>query len=172
MSILGRVKMKILAAVVPRFLSYGEKEFAEALSDLGIEQGDAVMVHASLRAHNGFGGSAPDMVRVLKSAVGQSGLLVMPSLTYRDSSKAFLTREETMKVRTSPSRMGLLSEVFRRGKDVKRSLSPTHPLLAYGADSEVFISDHDKTDRPFGPSSPFSRLLESDGKILCMGRRQ
>jgi aminoglycoside 3-N-acetyltransferase len=93
---------------------------------------------------------------------------VMPSMTYTDSSKDFLLRGEAMKLRHSPSRMGLLSEVFRRGKDMQRSLSPTHPLLAWGPSSEVFVADHDKTDRPFGPDSPFQRLLDLDGKVLCI----
>ncbi len=168
MSFLGRAKRKVLAAVVPRFLNYDVKKFERTLSDLEIGAGDHVMVHASWRPHSGFTGSPVDMVRAMKRAVGPKGLLIMPSMTYLDSSKAFLTRGETMKVRRSPSRMGLLSEVFRRGKDVQRSLSPTHPLLACGERSELFLSDHEKTDRPFGPASPFAKLLDLGGKILCL----
>jgi aminoglycoside 3-N-acetyltransferase len=73
-----------------------------------------------------------------------------------------------MQVRRSPSRMGLLTEVFRRGKDVRRSLSPTHPLLAWGDRAEMFLAGHNETDRSFGPGSPFQRLLELEGKVLCI----
>ncbi len=64
--------------------------------------------------------------------------------------------------------MGLLTEVFRRSKDVRRSLSPTHPLLAWGADAESFLDGHEKTDRPFGPQSPFARLLERNAWLVCL----
>ena len=168
MTFLGRLKREARAAIVPRFFSYDTVQFEQTLSDLGISVGDRLMVHASWRPHNGYAGSPIDMVRALKQTVGPEGLLIMPSLTYLDSSKAFLTRCETMKVAKSPSRMGLLTEIFRRGKDVQRSLSPTHPLLACGVQSRAFLSDHDKTDRPFGPASPFAKLLNSEGKILCI----
>ena len=73
-----------------------------------------------------------------------------------------------MDVRRSPSAMGLLTEVFRRGKGVVRSLSPTHPLLAWGADAANFVEGHAATDRPFGPDSPFSRLLDCNAMLLCL----
>jgi aminoglycoside 3-N-acetyltransferase len=89
-------------------------------------------------------------------------------MTYTDSSKAFLLRGAEMNVRRSASQMGLLTEVFRRGRDVRRSLSPTHPLLAWGGRAEHFLAGHHETDRPFGPDSPFQRLLDLDGKVLCI----
>ena len=168
MSRLGRVKFRLFGFIVERFLSYDATAFSRALSELGISGGDVLMVHSSLHAHSGYRGRPIDMIKALKDAVGPHGILVMPSMTYSDSSKAFLVRGMEMDVRRSPSRMGLLTEVFRRGKDVRRSLSPTHPLLAWGDRAEMFLAGHDQTDRPFGPASPFQRLLDLDGKILCI----
>ena len=62
--------------------------------------------------------------------------------------------------------MGLLTEVFRRMPGVVRSLSPTHPLLAWGRDAEAFVVGHDKATVPFGDESPFGRLLDRRAKIL------
>lgn len=73
-----------------------------------------------------------------------------------------------MDVRRSPSRMGLLSEVFRRGKGVRRSLSPTHPVLAWGARAEEFLAGHERCLVPFGVGSPFDKLLRWNGKILTL----
>ncbi|WP_412851818.1 AAC(3) family N-acetyltransferase [Ectothiorhodospira shaposhnikovii] len=127
------------------------------------------MVHASWRPGNGFLGRPSDMVTTLKDLVGHQGLLIMPSLTYQnESSREFLARGVPMDVRRSPSQMGLLSEVFRRGKGVRRSLSPTHPLLAWGHRAEEFLVGHDEALVPFGPQSPFGRLLEWNGKILTI----
>jgi aminoglycoside 3-N-acetyltransferase len=168
MSALGRLRFRLRSIVVERLFTYGTPEFAQALAELGIREGDVVMVHASLRRHGGYTGRPVDMIAALKAAVGRRGLVVMPSMTYTDSSKAFLARGGEMNAARSASRVGLLSEVFRRGKDVHRSLSPTHPLLAWGDGAEAFVAGHERTDRPFGPDSPFQRLLDRDGKILCI----
>jgi aminoglycoside 3-N-acetyltransferase len=162
------MRFTLRGLIVERFLSYDTSAFARVLSELGICSGDVLMVHSSLHAHSGYMDRPIDMIRAVKEIVGPAGMLVMPSMTYTDSSKAFLLRGVEMKVRHSPSRMGLLTEVFRRGKDVRRSLSPTHPLLAWGERAELFLAGHEETDRPFGPGSPFQRLLELDGKVLCI----
>ena len=93
----------------------------------------------------------------------------MVSLPYHNQSSAeFLARDVAMDVRRTPSRMGLLSEVFRRGPETQRSLSPTHPVLAWGRDAREFLAGHEGTPVPFGPESPFARLLEREGKIVLV----
>ena len=168
MSWLGKSRFRLTGFVVRHFMTYDTDSFAKTLSELGVVPGDVLMVHSSLHANSGYRDRPVDMIGALKMAVGTRGLLVMPSMTYTDSSKAFLGRGEPMNQRRSPSKMGLLTEVFRRGKDVRRSLSPTHPLLAWGERAESFLDRHEKTDRSFGPASPFQRLLDLDGKVLCI----
>jgi aminoglycoside 3-N-acetyltransferase len=168
MSRLGEIRLRVQGFVVEHFLRYDSAALTRALGGLGIARGDVLMVHASLGPHSGFQGRPVDMIRCLQESIGLEGLLVMPSMTYSDSSKNHLLRSEPMNARRSPSRMGLLSEVFRRSAGVQRSLSPTHPLLAWGSRAGDFIAGHDETPRPFGPDSPFQRLLDLDGKILCI----
>lgn len=154
---------------VRAFRSYDEHALLERLRQLGIRKGDTLMVHSSWRSNNGFRGTPAQFCATLREAVGEEGLLVMPSLTYHNMSSAeFLAMGKPMNVRRSPSAMGLLTEVFRRGKGVVRSLSPTHPLLAWGRDADAFIEGHHRTDRPFGPDSPFARLLQRNALILCV----
>lgn len=168
MSRLREVKLKCLSFIVPRFLSYNEEQFLSALRKIGVEIGDAIMVHSSFRPHNGFLGKPTDMNRVLMESVGNDGLLVMPSMTYTDSSKAFILRNKPMNVRLSPSHMGLLSEVFRRNRESIRSKSATHPLLAWGAKAAWFTEGHELLSLSFGPQSPFGKMRELKGKILCI----
>ncbi len=163
------IKREFKAFVIRHFLSYDGKDLVRDLRRLGIRQGDTVMVHASWLPQNGFNGKPSDFLRALQDAVGASGLLAMPSLTYQNmSSREFLERNKPMDVRRSPSSMGLLSEVFRRTRGVRRSLSPTHPLLAWGERSEAFLAGHNAALVPFGRGSPFERLLEARGKILAV----
>lgn len=141
----------------------------EKLRRFGVEEGDALMVHSSWRRANGFMGRPSDMIAALQRAVGRDGLLVMASLTYQNkSSREFLLTRTPMDIRRSPSRMGLLSEVFRRSPGVVRSASPTHPLLAWGRGALDFIAQHDRALVPFGKDSPFARLMARDGKVLVM----
>jgi aminoglycoside 3-N-acetyltransferase len=151
------------------FFSFGPDDVVEKLRELGIRVGDTVMVHSSWRPNNGFRGRPTDMVSALQQSVGPRGLLVMPSLTYQNkSSREFLANGTPMDVRRSPSKMGLLTEVFRRTAGVERSLSPTHPLLAWGADAKTFLADHDRSLIPFAEDSPFGRLLSRQAKILTI----
>jgi len=163
------LKQKIKSLLVDHFLSYDAKDFHRVLVRMGIAPADRIMVHASWLALNGFQGRPVDMINALKQSVGSSGLLIMPSLTYQnESSHEYLLRGKSMNVRRSPSMMGILSEVFRRGKGVHRSLSPTHPLLAWGDNSKEFTAGHESCLAPFGTASPFDKLLELNGKILTI----
>lgn len=162
-------RFRLQAAWVARFRQFDAEGFRHALQLLGVRRGDWLMVHASLPVLSGYTGRPIEIVDALKATVCDEGLLVMPSMPYTDSSKAYLLRGEPLKLRHSPSRMGLVSEVFRRGRGVIRSASPTHPLLAWGGEAAAFVAGHGHTDRAFGAASPFQRLLERQAKLLCVG---
>lgn len=147
--------------------AYGPDEVVRQIRKYGVESGTTLVVHSSWHQHNGFRDKPADLIKALKTAVGSNGLLVMTSMPYHNMSSAeWLAKGKPMNVRRSPSMMGLVSEVFRRSEGVHRSLSATHPLLAWGKDAQDFISGHQETDRPFGPQSPFAELLERNALIL------
>lgn len=163
------IRQKIKSVVVNHFLSYDKEDLNRFLARIGLRRGDTLMLHSSWLPLNGFNGTPAQFIAALREHLGPEGLLVMPSLTYHNMSSAeFLASGKPMDVRRSPSAMGLLSEVFRRNKETVRSLSPTHPLLACGKSAQDFIADHEKTDRPFGPQSPFAKLLERNALLLCL----
>jgi aminoglycoside 3-N-acetyltransferase len=165
LKLLSRVK----AALVATFRRFDAGDVARYLSEIGVRRGGTLMLHSSWRQLNGFEGTPAQFCAALRDHLGREGLLVMPSLTYHNMSSAqYLKSAKPMDVRRSPSAMGLVSEVFRRGKDVARSLSPTHPLLAWGTEASAFVAGHERTDRPFGPGSPFGRLLERDAMLVCL----
>lgn len=162
------MKKMLKPFLVKHLLSYNQAAFVTALEKFGISASDCLMVHSSWLPLNGFKDRPIDMIEALKITIGP-GLLVMPTLTYQNqSSRDFLFSGKPMNIKRSPSMMGLLSEVFRRGKDVHRSLSPTHPLVAWGEEAEAFVANHEDCLSPFGPRSPFDKLLALNGKILCI----
>lgn len=161
------IKERVKALFAQTVWAYDATAFAKALDRCGVRRGSTLMVHSSWLQHNGFRGKPADMVRAFKQSVGTEGLLVMTSMPYHNMSSAeWLGKGKPMDVRRSPSMMGLVSETFRRSEGVLRSLSATHPLLAWGQSAAEFIAGHETTDRPFGPDSPFQRLLDRDAIIL------
>lgn len=164
---IAAVKLKVKDWLTKSIWAYGPDEICRKLREIGVDRGTTLVIHASWRIHNGFRGKPADLIKVFKTLVGNQGLLVMMSMPYHNMSSAqWLAKGKPMNVRRSPSMMGLVSEVFRRSEGVHRSLSATHPLLAWGRDAEAFVDGHQDTDRPFGPDSPFARLFERNALIL------
>ncbi len=146
--------------------SYGRAQLAETLRRLGVQQGDTVFMHSSFTPLNGFTDGPRAVIDTVLDAVGTSGNLMMVSMPYRGSSEAYLATASPFDVRRSISRMGLVTELFRRRPGVERSLSPTHPILAFGAQARWLTAGHEKVIHPCGPGSPFEKALDLDGKAL------
>ena len=164
---LSKLKDWAKAQAARTLWAYGPDELVTRLRKIGVAPGSTLMFHSSWLQHSGFQGKPADVVRALKAAVGEGGLLVMPSMPYHNMSSAqWLAKGKPMNVLRSPSMMGLVSEVFRRSEGVQRSLSLTHPLLAWGRDAAAFVEGHERTERSFGAASPFARLLARDALIL------
>ncbi|MCK6376148.1 MAG: AAC(3) family N-acetyltransferase [Zoogloea sp.] len=164
---LGALKRWVKDTAAKTLWAYGPDELAARLRQIGVTPGSTLVVHSSWLPHSGFKGKPADVVRAFKQAVGPEGLLVMMSMPYHNMSSAqWLATGKPMNVARSPSMMGMVSEVFRRSEGVVRSLSVTHPLLAWGRDAEAFVAGHEAAEKPFGSESPFARLLERNALIL------
>jgi len=153
-------------SVVNTFLSYTPEELLKALRSLGVVAGDTVLVHNSFHYSNGFAGSPNKVIDVLLESVGSDGNLMMMSLPYTSSTFDYLKTLDCFDVRKTVSRMGLLTEIFRARKDVRRSLSPTHPILACGPKAEWILAGHENCPYPCGEGTPFEKLAELDGKVV------
>jgi aminoglycoside 3-N-acetyltransferase len=155
--------------VAQTFSGFGERELVSALTRVGLASGNAVMVHSSSKGFEGFRGTLHDAIRILEESVGEQGTLMMPTLSMTGSAIEFARSGKIFDPRTTPSQVGLLTEIFRRSKGVQRSLHPTHSVAAWGADTEWWLAGHPEADTPCGAGSPFHRLLERNGKVLLAG---
>lgn len=135
------------------------------LHALGVQVGDILLVHASLRSLGAVPGGATTVIAGLWQALQPHGTLLMPALSY-----ATVTREHPYFDRNAtPSNVGVVAETFRLQEDVLRSVHPTHSVCAKGAASQALLADHGKDHTPCGPHSPFRLLPEYRGKILMLG---
>jgi aminoglycoside 3-N-acetyltransferase len=174
--LLSRAKQYIKARVkrarrrfVETFRAFSPPELARELAALGIRAGDTILVHSSYDSFRGFTGKPTDVIAVLQGAVGPTGNLLMPTLPFDGTAVDYVRSNPVFDVRRTPSRMGLLTELFRRSPDVLRSVHPTHPVAAWGRDAAGLVDSHHLAATPCGKGSPFARLLDCEGKILILG---
>lgn len=167
-SIRSRLK-KLELWYARRFHSFTPQDLEDGLRRLGVRDGDALMVHSSFDSFAGFTGNLMDVISALQRAVGDSGTVLMPAIPFRGSALAYVRERTVFDVRRAPSRMGLITEIFRRLPDVNVSVHPTHSVAARGALAEALTSDHHHAQTPCGRGSPFHKLFELGGKTLLLG---
>jgi aminoglycoside 3-N-acetyltransferase len=124
------------------------------------------MMHSSFNSFTGFRGGPKEVIDCLLTIVGPQGHLFMVSMDYTSSSYDYLMAGNVFDVRKTGSRMGLISEVFRRRKHVFRSANPLHPVLAWGPKAQWIVSGHDELMYSCGPGSPFEKMIELNTKLL------
>lgn len=130
-----------------------------------------VFVHSSWGALSGLLDSWTQAIDLLRESVGGEGTLVMPTYPMKGSSQAHLDEHPFFDCRRTPSKVGLLSEIFRRMPDVHRSVHPTHPVAAYGRRAVELTEGHQRSPTPFDRASPFHRMYEADAVVLNLGVR-
>jgi len=148
------------------FHAYTTKELRATLVEMGIVKGDSILMHSAYRPTNGFQGKPQDVIDVVLDVIGKEGTLVMMSMAYESSTREYLRARPIFDVRRTPSRMGILTELLRRRRGAVRSLSPTHPVIAFGEKANWIVADHDHCRYPCGPDSPFEKMLQLDSKML------
>ena len=157
------------AAIVRRFFAFDAKQLVETLRRMGVHPGDTVIAHSSFARFEGFTGRISEAIQALQDAVGQGGTLLMPTIPFSGSALDYVQSGQVTDVLRTPSRMGLLTEVFRRLPGAVRSIHPTHPIAARGQRAAELVADHYRAETPCGKNSPFEKLLQSEGKILLAG---
>ena len=154
---------------VRTFHAFTPADLRACLATLGVASGDIVLVHSSFDAFVGFKGKPSDVIAALMDAVGPTGTLLMPTLPFSGTAVAWVKDHPLFDVARTPSRMGLITELFRRSPGVIRSVHPTHPVAAWGRDAAAMTAGHHLARTPCGEPSPFAQLLERRGKILLLG---
>lgn len=167
-SIKGKLK-KIRLNYLRRQYKFNSEDFVAALTRLGIKQGDVVMVHSAMATFDSFTGKPTEIIAALKNVLGDRGTLLMPTMPFSGTAIEYALAGKMFDVNKTPSRMGMISELFRRSPDVIRSIHPTHPVAAWGCNAVAMIQDHYQCETPCGRNSPFGRLLDYQGKILLLG---
>ena len=141
------------------------KIIASGAKALGINEGDTVLMHSSLKSL-GRGFTPSDVIEGLLAALGEEGTLVLPALSYLNCNAS----NPVFDYYGTKSNVGAIPEYFRTSvPGVIRSVNPTHSCCALGKNAEYLTSGHILDETPCGLNSPFRRLMLIGGKILFLG---
>lgn len=136
----------------------------EKLRQLGLRQGMVVAVHSSLSRLGFVEGGAQTVIDALLAVVGEQGTIMMPTFTgFSQETKPVFDARKT------PSRVGTITEAFRKMPNAERSLHPTHSCAAIGPKASFLLKEQKNANTLFGKNTPFCRLMEANGFVLCLG---
>jgi aminoglycoside 3-N-acetyltransferase len=147
----------------------GADDVARALRECGLSAGDACFFQARMSAFGSFEGGPGAVVAAIGEVVGRDGLVAMPAYPMGGPALDYLAADPVFDVRRSPSRMGAISEAFRREPGTLRSLHPTHTICAKGSGAEPLVAGHERAESPFSEGTPFVRLRELDALQVFFG---
>ena len=127
----------------------------------GVAAGDTLIVHASFKALGPVEGGPAAVVAALRAAIGDVGTLVMPTFSDPQPDGRF-------DVRSTPSRVGAITECFRTAPGVLRSEHPTHAVAAAGPRAAALLAGH--RDKPgLGVDTPLHRAADAGARVLMLG---
>lgn len=154
-----------------------------ALKNVGVYEGQTIMVHTSLSSFGFVCGGAQTVIEALLECTGEEGTLMMPAQSWKNlDPETGVHWEEPRewwqtirdnwpaydKAITPTNTMGAVAEMFRKWPGALRSDHPARSVAALGRYAEYLTRDHDLSNI-FGEGSPVGKLYELDGYVLLMG---
>ena len=142
-----------------------QDELRSTLARLVGGRSDTLIVHSSLSRCGYFTEGPVGVVQALREITGS---LVFPTHTYcyPDAPDQVAPLFDVM---NTPSKSGVLTELFRSQPDVHRSIHSTHSLAASGPGAPELTSRHYESDTPCGNATPYDRLLRRGTSALMFG---
>lgn len=155
-------------------------KIARDLQALGLEHGDLVMVHASLRRIGPVAGGASGVIGAILDAIAPGGTMLMVLGAADDHAwvnerpegerVALLADAEPFDAWRTPADpdVGALAEVFRTYPGTLVSDHPEGRFAAHGPLAHELLDEVPWHDY-FGPGSPLEQLIERGARVLRLG---
>ena len=128
---------------------------------LGLEAGDTLLVHSSYKSFGGVEGGPQTVIDALLHVLGEGGTLIMPTFNFD------FCKGKPWDVRTTPSHMGILTELVRKDPRACRVFHPIYSFAIIGKHQEMLCGHRYKSS--YGRDSVFGKLRDLDGKIMIVG---
>jgi aminoglycoside 3-N-acetyltransferase len=128
---------------------------------LGLQAGDTLLVHSAFKSFGGVEGGPMAVIEALLEVLTPEGTLIMPAFNF-DFNKG-----KPWDVRSTPSAMGIISEMARTDPRFKRVFHPIYSFSIAGKHAEELTGVRYKSS--YERISVFGRLRDLDAKIMVIG---
>lgn len=160
-----------------------KKDIISSLKEVGVKEGQSIMVHTSLGSLGFVCGGAQSVIEALLECVGENGTIMMPTQSWKNLDPETGVHWEEPKewwqtIRdnwpaydkdiTPTNTMGAVAEMFRKWPGAIRSDHPARSVAAWGKYAKYLTENHDLSNI-FGEGSPVGKLYELDGYVLLLG---
>jgi aminoglycoside 3-N-acetyltransferase len=161
-------------------MEWTRAQLIQGLKALGVQAGQAVMVHSSMYAVGSVMGGPNEVIQALLDVLTPTGTIMMyagwhdiPDFVeelpprnrqrYYDHYPPF-----DPAIARSVRENGILVEFLRTWPGTQRSLNPEASMIALGAQAAYLTSDH-PLNYGYGAGSPLEKLVSLGGKVLLLG---
>lgn len=160
-----------------------KEELIQKFREVGLQTGDTVMVHTSLKQMGYVCGGAQTVIEALMDVVGEDGTIMMPTQSWKNLDPETGVHweadpEDWQIIRdnwpaydrnlTPTNTMGVVAEMFRQMPGSIRSNHPARSVCVWGKYA-AYLTEHHSLSNIFGDGSPIGKLYELDGKVLLLG---
>lgn len=144
--------------------NYNKQQLKDQLESMGLKGDETILIHSSMKAIGAVDGGA-DTVLDAWMEYFKDGLLLLPTHTW----KTVNADNPVYNPYTTPSCVGLLTNMFMKRDGVIRSLHPTHSMSGYGKNVAEYLAGEEYNNTPCTPGGCYDRLKEVGGKVLLVG---
>jgi len=141
----------------------------EDLVRFGIERGEWIFLHSSLKSVGWVEGGAETVIGAFREVIGPEGMLIVPTLSPTVVDPGGGRKAEPWHKEKTPSRVGKITDTLWRMRDAHRSDHPTHSVAAVGAEAARYVEGHHHSLPVFGLGSPYPRHVKRNALILFLG---
>ena len=169
------IKRQIMAYVENKKTAYWKECFKVKVSR---EQVDNIFMQLALDTDVMIHSSLPEIGNIKRQYItdnleeyvlDKGNTILCPAIPVKGSTLDYLMSITEFDVRSAPNAMGAISCYYGRQEGARRSLSPTHSVVALGSRAGYYTEDHHEAETPFTEKSPYFKLLLKGGKILMFG---
>jgi len=128
---------------------------------IGLQTRDTLLVHSSYKSFGGIEGGPQTVIDSLLHVLGKEGTLIMPTFNFD------FCKGKPWDVRSTPSHMGILTELVRKHPDSRRVFHPIYSFAVLGKHADMLAALHYKSS--YERNSVFGKLRDLDGKMMIIG---
>jgi len=124
-----------------------QADIERGLRELGLGEGDIVLLHSSLSSFGDVDGGAQAVVQAFLDVLGETGTLAVPAF----------------------GELGTIPDTVRADPRAITSIHPLAAVSAIGQHAEALFRDHWQADTAHGEGTPYVRIAELGGYVCLAG---